>query len=199
MKFCTILLFLFSFFATAQDKGIPPLVKRTPTPTPTPVVTPKHKKHTFQELLVQRTNPSSSTVTPPPLDKKKIKEIEKKLKNLTELMTEQSKECSKKSNSLKVHLDKKDYWSSHHILTLHFGNIDPDLPPPSASCQVCLDANEQIKNYFSCLLEGEVGSEFKILTTDPQFYPYVRKEVTDDETTVKKMQHFYQYLNGLIK
>lgn len=198
MKFCTFLLFLFSFLAVAQDKGIPPLVKITPTPTATSVVVPKHKKHSAQELLRQHTNPTPSTVAPP-LDKKTIKEITRKLKNLTELMTDKSEECSQKSNSLKVHLDKKDYWSSHHILFLHFGNIDPDLPPPSASCQVCLDANEQIKNYFSCLLEGEVGSEFKMLSTDPQFYPYVRKEVTDDAATVEKMQHFYQYLIGLIK
>lgn len=180
--------------ATAQDKGIPPLVKVTPTATPTPIVIPKHKKHSMQETVSPQTNPSGT-----PLDKKKIKEIKNKLKDLTGLMTKKSEECSKKNTTLKIYLDEKDYMTSHHRLYLLFGNIDPDLPPPSASCQVCLDANEQIKNYFSCLLEGEVGTEFKILTTDPQFYPYIRKEVTDDSKTVEKMQHFYQYLNGLIK
>lgn len=197
---------LFSIAVFAQDdKGIPPWVKAPkPTPTPTPTSIATIAPLTLQEKLRQHTNPDEIKKLDKKKFKKKKQELESKLKILTEKMTIRSEECSKKGK-LKVYLDKSDYMNSHHRLNMLFGNIDPDLPPPSASCQVCIDANQAIKDYYSCLLKDDeknqimIGTDFKQLSNDPYFYDFmkVRYELTD--TLLKNMEHFYQYLNEQIK
>lgn len=201
MKLILFFLLLFSFLSVAQDKGIPPFVKITPTPTPTatPIVT--STPHYTQEILNKRGKQETK------YDKKKAKEEIKKfgeqLKKLNSAMATRSATCS--NSHLVVNLDPNDYMTSYHRLKLLFDQIDPDLPPPPASCQVCVDANQAIKDYFTCLLKDDeknqemIGTDFKAATNDPIFYSYMEVKIGVEGEPLKSMKNYCQYLNGLIK